>query len=136
MMKPPVDPFDDPRFDLTRPYPGGDAARERDYEAAQEEYERADHQYALAGGHGEHRQYYAHRTEVSRAVDALAEETRHHGRTISLWLVLDHGFPWRDACDLADLQRILAFLADPKNRNEAMFIAEAPPRRIDRYGSR
>lgn len=128
----PIDPYDDPRFDVAD-YPGGEEARERDYAAAQEEYERARHRHALAGRFGEHSQYYAHRTEVNRAVEALAEETGHDGRTIALWLVKDHGFPWREACELEDLQRMLAFLGDARNRVEARSITPAPPRRCDLY---
>jgi hypothetical protein len=126
----PIDPFEDPRFTALDEYPGGDEAHERDYEAACEEYERISHLHALAGRFGKHRQYYAHRKEVNRALIGLEEEAGHDGRTLALWLVLDHGFPWRDECELEDLQRILAFLADPKNREEACSMPPACPRRM------
>ena len=80
-------PYGDPRFALASEYHGGDDACDRDYEAACEEYERIRHLHALAGRFGEHDQYYAHRTEVQRAVERLADEVGSDGRTISLWLV-------------------------------------------------
>ncbi|MGW4586374.1 hypothetical protein ACWEKJ_03495 [Amycolatopsis thermoflava] len=125
----PPEPYDDPRFEIGREYPGGVEARARDYEAANDEYERIWHLHALAGRFGKHDQYYAHRTEVHRAVEGLAEEVGHDTRTISLWLVKEHGFPWRDDCELKDLQQMLAFLADPANRAEARSIPPAPPPR-------
>ncbi|WP_194814259.1 hypothetical protein [Nocardia sp. XZ_19_385] len=124
----PNNPYDDPRFDLSRRYPGGPKARERDYEIACEEYERIWHLHALAGRFGKHDQYYAHRTEVHRAVEDLAHEVGLDGRTISLWLVREHSFPWRDNCELEDLQRLLAFLAAPPNRLAARRIPKADPR--------
>jgi hypothetical protein len=84
---------------------------------------------ALAGRFGEYDQYYAHRTEVQRAVERLADEVDSDGRTISLWLVKEHEFPWRNDCDLEDLQRMLAFLADPANRAAARSVPPVGPRR-------
>ncbi|MGW6699778.1 hypothetical protein [Nocardia sp. NPDC055049] len=124
----PVEPMDNPRFDLSREYPGGSKARDRDYELACVEHERILHLHAYAGRLGKREQYYAHRKEVNRAVQALAEEAGQDGRTISLWLVRNHGFPWRNNCELEDLQRMLAFLADPENRAAARSVPSARPR--------
>ena len=130
-----VHPDDDPRFaGSPNDYPGGRDAYWGDWDAAN-----------LAIGHeslmktldpAERRAYrrrqatYALRREVTNMVKALAREVGHDSRTISIWLVKQHGFPWRQQCDRSDLYRLRQFLLDPEVRAEAATIEPAPPRRL------
>ena len=129
----PPAPDSDPRFDvLPEDYPGGAKAYDHDYIRALEWRDREQHRIGLGLTEEEYLQrerYFKLRTQVSKMVEKLAQETGHDGRTISLWLVKGHGFPWRDDCEYSDLKRMKKFLADPANRSEAHFIEPATPRR-------
>lgn len=112
-------PPDDPQNDLPflvrfGEYPGGSDQYWRDYGRALRRYFRA-HDWEYEPGESpatevKHHTYYALRSRAYDLTIVVADAARSTRQSVAIWLVNQHGFPWRNDCDEADLRRIICLL--------------------------
>jgi hypothetical protein len=62
--------------------------------------------------------YYAVKSRVNAAAHRVADEAGVEHRDLSLWLVKQHGFPWRRDCTMPDLLRLLSSFAPLKRSKQ------------------
>jgi hypothetical protein len=117
-------PRDDPRFEVEfNDFPGGWPRWRRMFKQAAVAYYRShvepfmsedeDAEVQLSLGHYAHQQlYYEVKSRVNAAAHGVADQAGVTHRNLSLWLVKERGFPWRQDCAVPDLLRLLAFLQD------------------------
>jgi hypothetical protein len=112
-------PRDDPHFaGGFDEFPGGWPGWRRAFKRAAAEYVQLmpdwHYLYGQPPGHYAHQQlYYMVKSRVNAAAHRVADEAGVEHRDLSLWLVKQHGFPWRQACTMRDLLRLLDFLCLP-----------------------
>jgi hypothetical protein len=127
-------PRDDPRFDVAfNEFPGGWPGWRRAFKRVAAEYVQLmpdwHYLYGEPPGHYAHQQlYFAVKSRVNAAAHRVADEAGVEHRDLSLWLVKQHGFPWRRECRMQDLLRLLEFLCSPETVDAARSVAQYPNR--------
>ncbi|MDN5855426.1 MAG: hypothetical protein L0K86_21790 [Actinomycetia bacterium] len=89
--------------------------------------------YKTAGHYAHTQLYYEVKRRVNVAARALAERVGVSHRNLSIWLVKEHNYPWRQDCSIDDLRDLLDFLSGPKIDEMAAKVPEYPehPGRVE-----